>query len=90
MNSRVRFPLGQVVVTRSAMDTLNALDIRQSLSRHARGDWGDLCADDAAENANALVHGGRLFSAYDSGKGSFWIITESDRSVTTVLLPEDY
>lgn len=61
------------------------------LARHFSGDWGTVCAEDAAANDAALVDGSRVLSAYllDSGD-TVWIITESDRSVTTILLPEDY
>ena len=61
------------------------------LVRHARGDWGDLCADDRRENARALREGGRLMSTYTLKSGqTLWIITEADRSVTTLLLPLEY
>jgi hypothetical protein len=86
-----RIPLGQVVMTRNAMDTLRADDIATALTHHARGDWGDVCPDDRAENERALAHGNRLFSVYHDAHGvKFWIITEADRSITTVLLPDDY
>ena len=58
---------------------------------YARGDWGDLCSEDKQANDDALSVGARLLSAYHTGDGrKFWIITEADRSVTTVLLPEEY
>jgi hypothetical protein len=60
------------------------------LARHVRGDWGDLCPEDIQANETALLEGGRRFSAYGEGASRFLIITECDRSVTTVLLPEDY
>lgn len=63
----------------------------QSLYRHATGDWGNLDDVDKAENDRALVDGGRLVSSFLSLDGTkFWIITEADRSATTVLLPEEY
>jgi hypothetical protein len=61
-----------------------------ALRRHACGDWGDLCPEDTLANEEALRDGDRLLSAYGQGELRFWIITEADRSVTTVLLPEDY
>jgi len=65
--------------------------VRESLARHLRGDWGDLCPEDWDANQKALLHGGRLFSAYEEeGMPRIWIITEADRSVTTVLFPEEY
>jgi len=87
----IRFPMGQTVATRNAMDRLPEPDMWRGLDRHARGDWGDLDTHDLRENERALERGGRLFSAYHTSEGvKFWIITEADRSVTTVLLPEDY
>ena len=60
------------------------------LARHAAGDWGDLCAFDRRQNEIALREGHRLLSSYLVGEGKIWIITEADRFVTTILLPEDY
>lgn len=85
-----RFPLGQVVTTANASLRLSTEEVLTALARHASGDWGDLCPEDALANNDALDQGGRLFSAYGQGETRFWIITEEDRSVTTVLLPEDY
>jgi hypothetical protein len=66
-------------------------DVPQSLSRHAQGDWGELCEEDRAANERALKEGLRLFSVYTDRNGTkYYIITEHDRSVTTILLPEDY
>lgn len=90
MTGRVCFPLGQVVITANASQRLISEEVLSALRRHASGDWGDLCAEDALMNDDALHHGGRLFSAYGSDEHRFWIITEADRSVTTVLLPQDY
>jgi hypothetical protein len=86
----VRFQLGQIVATSNAVATLTAADIAEGLQRHARGDWGNVCPSDAELNNEALKQGDRLLSSYGEGSNRFWIITESDRSVTTVLLPEDY
>jgi len=90
MSRPARFPLGQVVITGSASLRLISEEVLTALSRHASGDWGDLCPEDSLANDEALRQGGRLFSAYGSGQHRFWIITEADRSVTTVLLPDDY
>jgi hypothetical protein len=60
------------------------------LARHATGDWAELCAFDRRQNEVALREGYRVLSSYQLGEGSIWIITETDRSVTTVLLPEEY
>jgi hypothetical protein len=63
----------------------------QFIRRHAAGDWGDVNAEDWTANDQALTSGERLFSAYELGEGRrVWIITEADRSSTTVLLPDEY
>jgi hypothetical protein len=86
-----RFPLGQTVITPNALSNLLSVDVLLALGRHASGDWGEVNAEDWQSNQLALGRGERLLSAYRSAAGvKFWIITESDRSVTTVLLPEDY
>jgi hypothetical protein len=88
--ARPKFPLGEIVITAHALATLDTAAVQQGLSRHARGDWGDLPREDVEQNKFGLEHGERLFSAYGKGGNRFWIITERDRSVTTVLRPEDY
>jgi hypothetical protein len=88
--ARPKFPLGLVVITANAQTILDPADIQQGISRHARGDWGDIPPEDVELNAFGLKHGERLFSAYGQGEKRFWIITERDRSVTTVLMPGDY
>lgn len=86
-----RFPLGRVLITPNAQQSLHHPDVIASIARHERGDWGELDDDDKRENDRSLEQGFRLLSAYtDSGGVKFWIITEADRSATTVLLPEDY
>lgn len=90
MTGTVRFPLGRVVVTPNASLRLSTEEVLTALRRHAAGDWGDLCPEDTMANDSALHNGGRLFSAYGEGRFRFWIITEDDQLVTTVLLPEDY
>ncbi len=60
-----------------------------ALRRHGHGDWGDLLPEDAIANHLALTQGSRLFSAYGSGRERFWVITEADRTQTTVLMPND-
>lgn len=88
-----RFLLGQVLATPGAIAALEAA--RQTplefLSRHVTGDWGDLDPHDVQENERALMIGTRLFSAYTlANHQRLWIITEHDRSVTTLLLPSEY
>jgi hypothetical protein len=85
------FQLGNLVATASAMHTLTHEEMVSGLRRHQSGDWGDLQSNDQAENSSALLEGRRLMSLYTTASGKqFWIITEADRSATTVLLPEDY
>ncbi len=85
-----RFPLGQVAITGNASLRLSTEEVLTALRRHASADWGDLCSEDAMANDAAIHDGSRLFSAYGRGQRRFWVITEPDRSVTTVLLPDDY
>ena len=86
-----KFPLGQTVITRNAQSQLSPEAIPIALARHASGDWGDVCEADRRENELSLEKGFRLMSVYSDRDGTkFWIITEADRSVTTVLLPQDY
>jgi hypothetical protein len=85
------FPLGQVVITRNAAGQLAESDIQSALRRHAGGDWGEVCAEDWQANDHALENIHRILSVYVAqNRTKFWIITEADRSATTVLLPEDY
>ncbi len=86
-----RFTLGQVVATPGALEAVPLEEMAAALQRHARGDWGELCSEDRAENELAVREGFRLLSSYRTAEGAkYWIITEADRSVTTVLLPEEY
>ena len=85
-----KFPLGQLVITANAQAQLEPETVQRAITRHVAGDWGEVCPDDAKLNDQALKHGSRLLSVYGEGEGRFWIITEADRSVTTVLMPEDY
>ena len=91
VEKEAKFPLGRMVATSNALSKLTHEDILISLGRHVRGDWGDVCEEDREENELSLKNGFRLMSIYQGTNGTkFWIITEADRSVTTVLLPEDY
>jgi hypothetical protein len=86
-----KFSLGKTAITPAALEALPPDEVLAAIRRHASGDWGDLEADDRQVNEDALKEGARLFSAYTSQQGTrFYVITEWDRSVTTVLLPEDY
>lgn len=89
----VSVPLGQLVATSGALSALT--EAGQSplefVDRHRRGDWGEVCGDDWALNDEALELGDRLLSAYRTKKQvRIWIITEWDRSITTLLLPDEY
>ena len=85
-------PLGRVVATPGALKLLSEAgeDAFDYLARHAAGDWGDLCAFDRRQNQIAQRDGYRVLSSYEVPAGRVWIITEADRSVTTILLPEEY
>ena len=85
-------PLGRVVATPGALTLLSEAgeDPFCYLSRHASGDWGELDAHDRRENERSLKNGWRVLSSYPVGGRKVWIITEADRSVTTMLLPEEY
>lgn len=85
------FELGNIYTTPGVLESVIQDDIPSSLARHQSGDWGDVDAEDKRENAFALGRRLRLLSAYRSSNGiKFWIITEADRSSTTVLLPSEY
>ena len=91
--SKALFSLGQVVATPGALAALEEADQHPFvfLSRHVSGDWGNLVAEDKEENRRALEHGNRIFSSYLTAKNTkIWVITEWDRSVTTLLLPSEY
>lgn len=86
-----KFVLGHIVATPNALNQIPKEEIEKALVRHASGDWGNLDPEDLQTNERALKHGGRLFSEYHSSQNvKFWIITECDRSATTILLPEEY
>ena len=88
-----RFALGRVVATSGALDALRSAgaDARDLLRRHVSGDWGDLDAEDASENDLSVREGFRILSSYGIVAGvTVWIITEGDRSATTILLPSEY
>ena len=80
-----------LVATPAVLESVPRHEIFAALDRHQRCDWGDVSPADWKQNDYALKHGLRLLSSYRSESGTkFWIITEADRSATTVLLPEDY
>lgn len=84
--------LGRIVATPGALKLLGKageypFDL---LARHATGDWGEMCLSDRRQNEIALREGYRVFSSYNLSVGRVWIITEADRSITIILLPEEY
>lgn len=86
-----KFPLGRTVSAPGALEAIPPDEMLRAMQCHATGDWGDCDPEDWAENELSLREGFRLLSAYQTAGGrKFWIITEADRSVTTVLLPEEY
>lgn len=87
------FPLGRVLITPGAIEALEEAGQmpNEFLDRHARCDWGNVDEHDRRENELSLEQGFRLLSAYKTTKGErLWIITEADRSATTILLPSEY
>ena len=87
------FALGQTYITPGAEEALQIAGQTaiEFLRRHMSCDWGELSDDDVRENEFSLKKGFRLLSNYQTGKGQqLWIITEADRSATTVLLPSEY
>ena len=91
-----KFSLGKLVMTRAVHEKMNsdidfAIGVLESFERYRSCDWGDLSESDQAENEHALKEGERIFAVYNIGdEKKLWIITEWDRSVTTLLLPEEY
>jgi hypothetical protein len=84
------FELGTILATPGVLLDFGPALIADLLCRHAAGDWGDLDTHDRRENERGVREGFRIFSAYDTPRGRAWVITESDRSTTCVLRPEDY
>ncbi len=90
---RRQFALGQIVMTPGAAAAFAATGERPFpfLARHQQGDWGEVSPEDAAENNFSVTHGFRILSSYALRDGTrIWILTEADRSATTILLPDEY
>jgi len=86
------FSLGMIVATRGVLAHLDrhAINAQGYLKRHVTGDWGDTPQEDAESNRDAVKYGARILSAYDMAGERVWIITEADRSSTTLLFPSEY
>lgn len=85
------FKLGSVRITSNAASQINTDDLFAAFYRFKAGDWGDVCHEDRKSNDSAIDKGRRILGTYtDRCAVKFWILTESDRSVTTILLPKDY
>lgn len=87
------FPLGQIVATPGALEALEQTGQTplEFIARHVRGDWGDVCEEDAEANQQALQDGSRILSSYRTKLDEkLWIITEADRSSSCVLKPNEY
>lgn len=91
-SDRPLFRLGQVMATRAVIAHFDQHGVapRCLLERHVRGDWGDIPPADALENEVALRHGFRVLSSYELCGERIWVITEADRSATTLLFPSEY
>ena len=88
--THVRFPYGRLVATRRVINELDGLTISRLLTRHLHCDWGDICDEDWKLNDHAVKNGERLLSSYQVGAEKVFIITEWDRSVTTILFADEY
>ena len=85
------FSMGQICITTGAMNVLTEEEVNSFLYRHCHGDWGLVCIEDEEENWFSIQNGYRLMSVYATyDEVIVWVITEDDRSITTVLLPEEY
>ncbi|MCU1336680.1 MAG: type restriction endonuclease subunit [Bryobacterales bacterium] len=94
-----RFELGRILTTPGALEACPAIHMQRCLARHVTGDWGHIGSQDALQNEVAITDGGSIMSAYvidpakpckAFGENRLWIVTEADRSETTLLLPDEY
>ncbi|MFL6628244.1 MAG: type I restriction endonuclease subunit M [Vitreoscilla sp.] len=88
----MKFALGRIVATRGAIDEMERLGVNPAelVTRHVMLDQGALCSEDHKQNQHALVEGSLIFSSFEYHGVRLWVITEWDRSVTTILLPDEY
>ena len=90
-----KFSLGKLVMTSAVHEKMNsdidfAIGVLESFERYRSCDWGDRCSEDKAENEKSLRNGERIFALYNIGNEKIYIITEWDRSVTTILFSHEY
>ena len=92
LHHRMLFRLGQIVATPGALELLDRAKSSglEYVLRHVTGDFGSVCAEDREANSAAIVHGTRVLSAYEVQGERLWVVTEADRSITTIQLPGDY
>ena len=90
MTDKLKFQHGTVVARQGALLVADNHTILELLRRHLAGDWGDVCPEDAKANEHALKHGERILSSYTVRGEKLWVLTERDRSATTVLTPGEY
>lgn len=91
----MKFDLGQVVMTRTINDIVAenvqfAKDVANAINRYVKCDWGSMDLEDIDSNDAAVESGDRILASYETCRGKIWIITEADRSYTTVLFPDEY
>jgi hypothetical protein len=92
LNKVMLFDPGRLVCTSGALSHVESqLEFVPLLKRHLKGDWGNVSENDKANNDNSVKSGDQILSSYNLSDGEkIWIITEGDRSATTILLPEEY
>jgi len=93
VNGQVLFDLGELAITPNALASIIAAGKLPDLfiARHTAGDWSEMAEEDQSNNRNAIKRGSRIFSSYQVSPGvRVWVVTEADRSVTTILLPLEY
>ena len=91
----MKFDLGMVVMSEGVEDLVNKdsmykLEVGKCLNRHHNGDWGCVSKEDALMNNTAVEIAEQIMSMYSTSEGRIWIITEHDRSVTSILFPSEY
>jgi hypothetical protein len=91
LKTAAKFRAGRLFATPGVLEVFSQADVHEGIKRHLAGDWGEVSDADRAENEAALKDGDRLLSVYrTSEEQTFWVLTEADRSLTTVLLPDEY